>query len=784
MPKFPTRDNLSAPASLRSGRPRLSARDVDASARFRGAQKLAGAIVGVGEVMAAKEEKEKRERDALELAQAELDLDTGLRDLHRKYENDPEFETHGQRFGVDASDLTNRASTRISDPKKRELWSLKATNQADAAHSRVIERGDKHRKSAALTDLQDKLDRYMDFYQDPDATQDERDRALESIDNIIGLGERSGIVPPRMRRTLRDRYRKGAIEGEARSRVKIDPDGYLKEIEKPGAGASEAFPGIVQDAIDLAVAETGVSPTWMQVFARVESSGDPTLTSAKGKGSYHGLYQLSEAEFKKYGPKDGDIFDPVDNATAAAHKLQKEAAAFEAESGRKPTLRDIYMMHQQGAAGYAAHIANPSGTAWENIKQYYTDAAAKKRGYADGDAYAKAAVWNNIPDDVKGQFVNVENVTSAEFLEVWDDKLDRFSARTGGRYAELPPKLRAELKAQAEHNRDSYLQASRAEIKSDLDDDIELIRKTGKGGNPDLETAARILTPNQINKHLLGRRTALLEFNAMDGIDGLSDAQLTERIANNEPAPGDDLYAERSKIYDKLTRRINDLRDLRDEDPAAAVAELPEVKIALQGIGEDLGSPQSYQRLASARMKAQAEIGIPKGLRTPITKDEARVRAAPLKGLERGADLTEAVRNMIAEAERDFGPYGRAVAVSIVDLAIKDRDISEITTGLIRKTLRGQPLNPVDVHAAEEAAATLHIQRSMLPQPDAFTQLGLRGANNPTFTMQSDPFADLGMKPAVIQPPPEAVLALRENPDLAKEFEAKYGISANEVLAQ
>jgi hypothetical protein len=781
MPKFPTRDNLSSPASLRSGRPRLSAGDVDASARFKGVQNLAGAIIGTGDVLAAREEQEKRERDALELAKAELDLDTGLRSLNRKYDNDPDYATHGDRFGGDAGALTDSTASGISDPKKRELWRLKALNQSDSARSQVIERSDRHRKSVAVTELQDKLDRYKDFYEDPDATQDERDRALQSIDNIITLGERSGIVAPNAARALRARYRQGAIEGEARTRAKIDPDGYLKEIEKPGAGFDMAFPEDVQGAIDAAVAETGINATWMQVFARVESSGDPKLTSAKGKGSYHGLYQLSEEEFKKYGPKGGDIFDPVDNAMAAARKLSAEAAEYEQKYGQAPTLRDLYLIHQQGEAGYAAHIANPGKVAWENIRQYYTDAAARKRGYADGEAYAKAAIWNNIPDDVKDRFGIVENVTSAEFMDVWEDKLGRFSARTGGRYAELPPSLREELKVAAERSRNSYLQAARSEIKSDLDGDVERIRLTGQSGNPDLETAARVLTPNQINDHLLKRRVAHVEFNAMNGIEALPDTGLTERIAANEPDPSEDLYAERVKIYDKLNKRVRELRKLRDEDPAAAVADLPDVQVALQGIEEDNASPESWQRLARARLDAQAAIDIPKGLRTPITKDEARVRAAPLKGLDRGTELTEAVRQMLTDVDRDFGPYARSVAVSIVDLAIKDRDISEVTSGIIRKTLSGRTLSPVDVRAAEEATSALLVQRSMMPFADPFTQLGLTNAP-PSPSAALDPFANYGMAPATVMPPPEAIMALRNNPSLAREFEAKYGLPAAEFL--
>src|SRR5881392_50367 len=117
----------------------------------------------------------------------------------------------------------------------------------------------------------------------------------------------------------------------------------------------------VSDAITTAATQAGVDPTTMLRIATIESGGNPNART----GSYQGLFQLSGDEFRKYG--GGDINNTADNANAAARKIAAESSQFQAQYGRAPTPTDIYMIHQQGAAGYGAHLANPDAPAWQNM---------------------------------------------------------------------------------------------------------------------------------------------------------------------------------------------------------------------------------------------------------------------------------------------------------------------------------------------------------------------------------------------------------------------------------
>lgn len=174
------------------------------------------------------------------------------------------------------------------------------------------------------------------------------------------------------------------------------------------ATSSSRFTPAVGDAIARAAGRYGLDPEVLRRFAIIESSGEPGPKS--NTGSYKGLFQLSVDEFSKRGGKD--IYDPYDNANVAAAKLKDEAAAFEAKYGRSATPSDLYMIHQQGAGGYAAHLANPNALAWQNM-------ASTAEGRQKGEGWAKQAIWRNIPDTMKARFGSVDNVTSQDFTRMW-----------------------------------------------------------------------------------------------------------------------------------------------------------------------------------------------------------------------------------------------------------------------------------------------------------------------------------------------------------------------------
>jgi hypothetical protein len=168
----------------------------------------------------------------------------------------------------------------------------------------------------------------------------------------------------------------------------------------------------IQDLIRMHAAAAGIDPKLYARIVHIESGGNPNART----GSYHGLTQLSQSEFNRYG--GGNIYDPSDNLSAGAGKIAAESAAFKAKYGRDPTGTDIYMTHQQGEGGYGMHMAYPDRPAWQNM--YMTGEGQEK-----GPDWARRAIWGNVPSNMRSQFPGgVENLTSRDFVNMWHDKVE------------------------------------------------------------------------------------------------------------------------------------------------------------------------------------------------------------------------------------------------------------------------------------------------------------------------------------------------------------------------
>ena len=186
-----------------------------------------------------------------------------------------------------------------------------------------------------------------------------------------------------------------------------DPEDEARH--KAAMGIKSGKKSQFDDLIEKHAKRVGLDPEYMKRVMKIESGGDP----GNRTGRYKGLYQLDEKEFKEHGGS-GNIYDPEQNTMAAANMFAKQQLAFKEKYGRDMKPIDRYMVHQQGAAGYSAHMADPDKPAWENVRKYY-----------GSDEVAKKAIWGNIPDKDKAKYGSVENVTSGKFVnEVWAPRVE------------------------------------------------------------------------------------------------------------------------------------------------------------------------------------------------------------------------------------------------------------------------------------------------------------------------------------------------------------------------
>lgn len=167
----------------------------------------------------------------------------------------------------------------------------------------------------------------------------------------------------------------------------------------------------VDEALMEASRQYAVPYSTLRAIAQVESGGNPRAQT----GSYQGLFQLSNDEFRRMRGQGGDIMDPRDNAMAAAALLASHQQQFERQFGRQPNLNELYMVHQQGWGGYQAHAANPDRPAWMNM-------ASTAEGRSRGEDWAREAIAGNIPRQyLQGR--DPSTITSREFMQIWNQRL-------------------------------------------------------------------------------------------------------------------------------------------------------------------------------------------------------------------------------------------------------------------------------------------------------------------------------------------------------------------------
>jgi hypothetical protein len=160
----------------------------------------------------------------------------------------------------------------------------------------------------------------------------------------------------------------------------------------------------------------GLDFNFMKAVAKIESGFDPKQRT----GSYVGLFQLSKYEFNKFG--SGQILDSRDNAVAAAYKVITEGILFEWVTHRKPTLSDLYLIHQQGWEGAAEHISQPDRIAWKSM-------CATGEGREKGEKWCKRAIWRNTLPAVKDAWKSVDKLTSGAFVGMWRERVAEFYSK-------------------------------------------------------------------------------------------------------------------------------------------------------------------------------------------------------------------------------------------------------------------------------------------------------------------------------------------------------------------
>lgn len=945
---MPTKDSLSAPASLRSGRAVISAGQVDASAIGRGMEAVGRGVGQIGAAVSAIDDKAKREQDALDLIRAESAQRAALFETERGFDNDGDYGSHDRRYVPLARQATDQAAGLIRDPQKREMWRLKADTDILAGRQRLIDRADRMGKQERIVGLETELEGYRNSFTDPNATSEDRARIIQQTRDAIELGKRSGMIDPVTARKFDNDYVRGAVKQDAERRLLEDPDGLRRELH---GGRDVPMP-----LDDMENPETrgrpGSRPSGLREAGNIDLGSRPRVKNADGSVSTIRSISvnidgeevliptisddgkvLSEeqaiAQYNKTGKHLGK-FDTPENATLFAERLSES-------QGRKPASFTDFARGKGRPASNAVPAAAPAvgpgreesgrfmvegldikdrvdpnaqyGRAATADAQPFTGIVLHHTGGDGADKFIKygqsvdrerggafgyhfyidkdGSIYQGAPMDARTNHVKPpsarerrdatglanENAIGISLLgsggdetpqqlaavKQLADSLSQTYGIAGNRivghgdlqhdrqsregqaalkairgeispgdvakneaawpFSMLSPLERAELLKKAETAIRTKREGQKTFAQQALDDDVESIRATGQGAEPDLDAAKSILPPEALNRYFLKRTEAEMEHRGTSDLYALPEEELQNRLSDEravgglKPAAGEAMFEAKQRIFEKAERKVNELRGLRERDPARAVDEFPEVAQAVEAVNAAPDDPEALQGLVRARLDSQRKIGVPDGLQSPITKAEARELVAPLQGVEAEMMEKSAIK-WYTDLQQRYGSYGKSVAKSAMEYALtRDSTTAQMVTGQIESLAKGERVSAASIRRTEyllEANRALGAYGGdFVGEPARQMASGVQREGGESFNIaaprtggkagpddalpgqaylgDTDPnqifFDDTGG--AHIQGryiPPDAIKMLTDNPALAPRFNKHYGNDIAETI--
>lgn len=118
-------------------------------------------------------------------------------------------------------------------------------------------------------------------------------------------------------------------------------EGKFNRAMRRAAKKSSPLDGVYQEVGQ----STGINPLFLKATAMIESSQNPNSNYNKST-QYKGLYQLNSSEFNQNG--GGNIYDPLDNAYAAASNFNKLKSKFKMGGEYKLSDEEIESLRDQG----------------------------------------------------------------------------------------------------------------------------------------------------------------------------------------------------------------------------------------------------------------------------------------------------------------------------------------------------------------------------------------------------------------------------------------------------
>lgn len=350
-------------------------------------------------------DQQKQAQDSLDYSSATSALLKQKTTLESQFGQDPNFNTAPDRFTGALGKQADQISQTIRDPILRQKWMAEVAGKlSDSGWDNLTTLGQKKEADNGVAWINQTITDGMTQIQSaPDEAT--RQQILKNINLSIDAGQLHGWVSATDAQAKKQQVAVDYAKSLAESIQ--DPHQRLDYLTGSTAGSGHPAPSL-PPALDAAItsASTGgpVGADTTRRFAQVESAGGTASPN---------IFQFKGALAQKYGITDST---PVADQIAAFQKALPEVqGAFTQLMGRAPTEAESYLAWQQGPAGAAALLKNPSDPAIATLTPLYN----QQYGAGKGAAIAQQAILGNVTPGFRKASLSW---TGQQFIDYWNQR--------------------------------------------------------------------------------------------------------------------------------------------------------------------------------------------------------------------------------------------------------------------------------------------------------------------------------------------------------------------------
>lgn len=374
-----------------------------------------------------------RKRDDFDIAQAESILLRNSALSLDKLNNSQDFNSYEREYYSSMQKAREEAAKNIQDPRLRRLFRTKAEDTIFTgtlkARQQAREKETEFGKATLLNVLDQNQRTALEV---PDEFT--RNKVHQNTQAIIDGAVAKGYISPEQAFIQKRTY----AENYATQMISMMP---VEEQEKMLAPAEGEELRSVYSISNTAAAKHGVDGEALARIAMLESSGNPSAINPKSGAA--GMFQFMPNTAKQYNLSNPT--DAIESADAAARLMRDNANTLRKKLGRDPEPYELYLAHQQGAAGAAALLKDPERNAIEVMAKLYGSRERAER----------VVMWNGGKEDMtSGDFANL---WQQRFMQAEVDDTPRipYFKKTNSFVDMIPADKRIQLYSSAKQNKEA-----------------------------------------------------------------------------------------------------------------------------------------------------------------------------------------------------------------------------------------------------------------------------------------------------------------------------------------